>query len=223
MPKEKVCHHCERMLPIGEFVNSVGTKNPRGRTCLDCYQAKEQKAHEVAISNESEKIPKLKIMFGEFWKHYAWPQEFELTLYAERSECPYCGAPLGELYEIQPDGSYGLRRNHLDHMDPLNLGGEDSIRNAVFCCRTCNLKKGRRSFSEWLDCLTPDCREIAKKIYTEKHGHPPNEFVPGKPVARSSGVAFELMLEGDELREMYPEPVANGPPEPFEIVFKLPE
>jgi len=207
------------MRPIEEFVSSGGIKNSRGRTCSDCYQAKERKANDEALAGEAAKIPKLKILFGPFWKHYAWPQEFELTLYAERAECPYCGVPLGELYEKQADGSAGQRRNHIDHMDPLSLGGEDSIRNAVFCCRTCNGRKGQRSFADWLECLPPVFRKLSKDIYTEKHGHFPHEFEPGEPVARSSGIAFELLLEEDELREMYPEPIANGPPKPFEIVF----
>jgi hypothetical protein len=115
-------------------------------------------------------------------------------------------------------------------MDPLTRGGEDSIRNAVYCCGTCNHAKARRLFMVWLELLAPQYRELSRQIYIEKHGHTPEEFVPGEPQARTGG-GIELphgvfidtdatmrMTEGDLLRE-YPTPAVSGPPRDYLVRF----
>lgn len=56
-------------------------------------------------------------------------------------------------------------------MDPLSSGGEDSIRNAVYVCETCNLSKRNRLFIEWLGLLEPGLRPITRHAYIDKHGH----------------------------------------------------
>jgi hypothetical protein len=97
-------------------------------------------------------------------------------------------------------------------MDPLSKGGEDSIRNAVYVCEACNRKKRGMLFVNWLQTLEPEYRKLAHDIYRDKHEHEPEEFRQGPPSARDAGGWVELDLNEDELRELYPKPVVDGPP-----------
>lgn len=55
--------------------------------------------------------------------------------------CRYCGAKLSK------------RRTTLDHVVPRSRGGADDLTNLVLACRGCNLCKGTRTLTEWLDDL----------------------------------------------------------------------
>ncbi len=164
------------------------------------------------LVEEAAKARKLEVLFGPWWRHYAVPYEFSATLYIAQSTCPYCGGQLGSLSSLSPENPEEGQSAHLDHMDPLSLGGEDSLRNALYVCRACNLAKGKRPFVDWLAMLTPACREIARRIYQEKHGHAPEAFVPGVKQARLSLPRLELSLDEAVLRRLFPKPIVSGPP-----------
>lgn len=53
-------------------------------------------------------------------------------------ECPYCGDRLNN------------RNRHLDHKQPLVLGGAHSIYNLTPCCAGCNLRKNDMPYNQWL-------------------------------------------------------------------------
>lgn len=162
---------------------------------------------------EQAKIPKLEVMFGPWWRHYTPASEFQQTLFAERVQCPYCGGPLGPLYVSAADAPTPFRgRAHQDHMDPLAKGGEDSIRNAVYVCDLCNYKKGNRLFVEWLLIMEPCQRASASAIYTEKHGHPPQDFVPNSKTARMDYSLAPLAFDLEVVRKLFPRPIVSGPP-----------
>jgi len=210
------------MKAVTEFVSINGVENPRGHYCRDCHAERKEEERLSALLAEAEKVPKLKIIFGEWWVHYARPHDFQQTLYSERSKCPYCDAPLPPVY--MPKEALGEKRKkraHIDHMDPLSEGGEDSIRNAVYVCGTCNLLKRGKLFVDWLGMLEPEARERARAIYIQKHSHPPEDFWPSEPSLRSDGVMAELMLSEVELKEMYPEPIVDGPPSREKIVVEF--
>mgnify|MGYP001616935991 CR=1 FL=1 len=204
------------------FVDVSGVPNPKGGYCIDCHTIRVKEWEQEAREEKESKLRKLKIIYGEWWKHYCLPQEFSDDLYAERESCPYCGAKLPPQYlgDHPTLGSF-RGRAHLDHMDPLQLGGEDSIRNVVYACDDCNYKKGKCSFIDWLKILSPEQREISRAIYEEKHGHPPESFLPGEPNERCDGISAELCLDEEELKEMYPEPIVDGPPNNKSIVLSL--
>ncbi len=42
----------------------------------------------------------------------------------------------------------GMDGNHVDHIVPRKLGGDDSLNNLQLLCQQCNLKKGGRFFDE---------------------------------------------------------------------------
>jgi hypothetical protein len=164
------------------------------------------------LAVEAEKATKLEVIFGAWWRHYAVPYEFVATLYQERSTCPYCGEPLGALPAIQKGAEKEGYSAHLDHMDPLSRGGEDSIRNTIYVCRDCNLAKGRQLFSDWLRKLPVGLQESAYKFYEEKHGHALEAFVPGRKQVRLTLTRIELSLDEAVLRRLFPKPIVSGPP-----------
>jgi hypothetical protein len=105
-------------------------------------------------------------------------------------------------------------------MDPLDLGGEDSIRNALVCCASCNNKKWKKSFLYWLEQLSPGYKKLAREIYIEKHEHSPEEFVKGDPTTRID-TRYELLLDEEELKEMYLKPIVDGPPSNESITITI--
>jgi 5-methylcytosine-specific restriction endonuclease McrA len=193
MEKGKRCPKCKRLRPIADFVDTGGSSNKLGRYCIDCHRERLAAAYSERIEEEKSFISKLKIVYGEDWRQYAFPHQFEITLFSERDFCPYCG------------GNLEQSASHMDHMDPLELGGEDSIRNAVYCCQKCNLKKGVRSFVEWLNQLIPEFKELSRALYIEKHGNSPESFTPGTPTVRTTTGCIDavLLLDEEELKEMY--------------------
>lgn len=164
------------------------------------------------LAEEASKTRKLEVIFGPWWRYYAVPYEFPATLYLERSTCPYCGGPLGTLALVMPEATSESQSAHLDHMDPLSRGGEDSIRNTVYVCRDCNLAKGRRLFVDWLEKLDPANRDGAREIYKSKHGHTPEVFQPGAKQPRLTLPRHELSLDERVLRKLFPKPIVSGPP-----------
>lgn len=218
----KKCRECGESKPTERFVDASGVFNPRGWYCSDCYLIRVEKWKQAAIEERQSKLRKLKIIYGEWWQHYCLPREFASDIYNERDFCPYCGDKLPPEYLGEDPTKKPFRdRAHLDHMDPLNMGGEDSIRNVVYVCDKCNYRKGRQAFLNWLQTLKPKYRAISREIYENKHGHPPEAFKPGDPNERCDGVAGELCLSEEDLREMYPVPSVNGPPTNLSITITV--
>jgi 5-methylcytosine-specific restriction endonuclease McrA len=65
-------------------------------------------------------------------------------LFGEAKFCVYCVEPFNDSYD-----------KTADHVDPLYLGGKHSMDNLVICCRSCNSRKGRKGFVEWLIAERP--------------------------------------------------------------------
>lgn len=105
-------------------------------------------------------------------------QEFVRVLLDGRDFCLYCGKRITKAYDWTREGKSKKTYISLDHMDPLCLGGDDSGNNTVYCCVSCNSRKSRRSFTDWLNKLESPYKELARNIYQEKHGRSPEEFKP---------------------------------------------
>lgn len=158
------------------------------------------------LNAEEVVIRKLKILFGSLWRYYAYPQELKWTLYTEREACPYCAEPLQIVANL---GAQGVEDTqvHIDHMDPLSRGGEESFRNALCVCATCNISKGRRLFADWLATLADANQTIARAIYKQKLGREPEEFQPGPKQPRQTLMRLELGFDEQVLQKLYPNPV----------------
>lgn len=166
---------------------------------------------QVHLDSEQATIRKFEIIFGRWWPHYALPHELKWTLYGERGCCPYCSA------ELQIAVSHGIQdqedtARHIDHMDPLSRGGEESFRNALCVCAKCNLAKGKRLFADWLAKIPEPNRTDARAIYVQKLGRTPEAFCPGPRQVRILRTRIELGLEESVLRKLFPKPVVQGPP-----------
>jgi 5-methylcytosine-specific restriction endonuclease McrA len=209
MADTKQCRRCRKTLPLNRFVDSSGRHNPRGHYCLVCHLKRLDDWHRAGLRRELITIKKLRIIYGKHWRHYAAPEFFHANLLDERDFCPYCGTWFDE---ISPN-KFNLSPLHLDHMDPLDKGGENSIRNVVFCCGPCNIQKGRRSFLNWLTMLEPKYRQLARAIYRHKHGHAPEAFIEGHRTKKGwPYLELTLYKPVAELQKLFPKPVVINPP-----------
>jgi CRISPR/Cas system Type II protein with McrA/HNH and RuvC-like nuclease domain len=203
--KTKICPECKKNKNIDEFVNSMGVKAPRGRYCESCHK-KRKEAQEIKYrleslerwqAGEKDIIEKYKFLYEDDWKSRVPPSLVRLRLFMERDFCLYCGKSFKK-HQQQPD-SYEISENyHIDHMDPLKERGQDSIRNAVYVCKRCNLKKGDMPFVSWLKRLPPEYEKISREIYVEKHDHHPEDFKPGFMY----GENWIASLDWDQLRKL---------------------
>lgn len=142
------------------------------KTCPEC---KLVKPIDDFVSIYGVKNPRGKYCKSCFELHQ---QQHAISLMEGRDYCLYCGRKIEKAYDWTLEGKSEKTYLHLDHMDPLSLGGEDSETNTVYCCVECNLQKGNKPYSEWLMELTPDCREVARSIYIKKHGRAPEDYKP---------------------------------------------
>ncbi|MEZ5530460.1 MAG: HNH endonuclease [Porticoccaceae bacterium] len=108
-------------------------------------------------------------------------QQHAMSLMDGRDYCLYCGLKISKVYDWTPEDRSHKTYLHRDHMDPLSLGGEDIERNTVYCCVTCNLRKGNKFYKDWLKELEPKYREIAYIKYVKSHGRTPEEFIQSEP------------------------------------------
>lgn len=216
--RKKQCRKCKKEIKINDFVDIFGDFNERGHYCISCYE-KNEKEIEEEIQTQ---IEKLKTWYGKDWQHNALPGDFTYILSKERDFCPYCGKELWSYKD--KNGEFVEIVSHLEHMDPLDLGGEDSIRNTLYSCKSCNLKKGSKPFTEWVKQLEPKYRDISTQIYVEKHGHLPEEFQIGTPTARSDMLMFTGVLDDEDLLDYFPPVKADDSHNKHEIKItaKLP-
>jgi len=183
------------------FVDFQGRANPRARFCVECREKKDQESREVhfngCLASEINAMNRYKARYQDDWKSKAVPCDFFLVLFMERDFCPYCGKSFRE-DQIRKDYFIIREKYQVDHMNPLHMGGEDSLVNALCVCEECNLKKGHRAFSSWLEKLPPEFKQIAEQIYCEKLGYSPHQFVPSEPVLRSPGGSYEFFFDNEQ-------------------------
>jgi hypothetical protein len=216
--KEKVCPSCKKMLSYETFVTTWGEQSNSGRYCLPCHLEREEKQKQAEIQERKELIEKLQIVYGQYWRHYAAPENFLDSLQEERDCCPYCGTNFDD---VQPT-KFNDTPMHLDHMDSLHKGGEHSIRNTVYCCGPCNIKKGKLSFNKWLEKLEPESQKLAREIYIEKHGHPPEDFAEGCNWGKGSLDAELISFSSlGDVKSSYPTPIVDKPPSNEPIIIKI--
>jgi 5-methylcytosine-specific restriction endonuclease McrA len=218
MAKTKKCPRCTKILPLDMFADTGGATNSRGRYCAKCHAEKVLEWRKAAIEAENTLIRKLQIVYGDYWRHYTNPDDFYRLLRDERNYCLYCGTS----FEGATPDHFAQSSIHLDHMDPLERGGEHSIRNVVFCCGPCNIKKGWQPFTKWLKSLSYSCRELSRQVYIEKHGHSPEDFIEGCPQGRGSNdIELACFKTEEELMREYPQPIVDGPPSNQPIIISI--
>jgi len=105
-------------------------------------------------------------------------QEHAFSLMEGRNFCLYCGKIIYKAYDWTKDSKSVKTYLHRDHMNPLSLGGEDNDHNTVYCCTSCNVKKGNKTFIEWLKLLNLKYSKLSREVYIQKQKHIPEDFKP---------------------------------------------
>jgi len=72
------------------------------------------------------------------------------------THCAYCGSR--------------LLRKQTDHMNPVGLGGEHSLRNIVIVCPDCNARKATLSYEKWIERVDQQHRARVAALYVERYG-----------------------------------------------------
>jgi len=62
-----------------------------------------------------------------------------------------------------------LTRKQTDHMIPLVLGGEHTVRNIVIVCPDCNARKATLSYPEWIERVAPEHRARVVELYEVRY------------------------------------------------------
>ena len=195
----KKCPRGNETKPKSDFIDATGSNNTKGKYCSKCYKEREKESFlEILEDEKISTLRKLKIVYGDDWPKFTFPHELQYTLWSERDFCLYCGRtfPLSPYKE-----SFSI-----DHMEPLDKGGEDSYRNSVYCCNSCNSKKGKNLFIDWLDKLKPEYQKISLGVYVSKLDYHPKKYLPGLPTSRlGDGMRAWLLLDDDEIKELIEE------------------
>lgn len=87
----------------------------------------------------------------------ATPEAIE-RLKAEADCCAYCGASFSS-----------SRDRQTDHMVALCHGGEHSLRNIVIACASCNLRKAKLSYHEWVNRIAIEHRARVVRLWAERY------------------------------------------------------
>ena len=190
---EKLCKGCNRIKKKSKFIATCGQPNPRAKYCGECFNRRKEEARIEILDREAKYLEWCKKEYGEEYLAYVIPSNMNYILFFERDFCPYCGN------QLRPKGDRAIfsedikTHSNLEHMDPLCSGGEDTLRNTIYICAFCNQRKGEKPFLEWLKTLKPEYQDFARKIYIEKHGHKPEDFVAGPPTDRVSNTGVWYM------------------------------
>lgn len=89
-------------------------------------------------------------------EHPATAEEIQL-LKDTSSHCFYCSC------ELEGDA-------HIDHFQPLALGGEHAIENLVMACPTCNMSKGAKDPYSWALAKFSITEDQLKQKLKDNHG-----------------------------------------------------
>lgn len=205
----RTCRDCKMEYPRELATRCDGERSLRGFYCPSCGTRKACEYEEFLRQRAANISRNLWAAYRGWWKHFTSPRGWVPLLRTESENCPYCGCFLTD--DPPPRASSTAV---IDHMDPLSLGGEDSLRNAVFCCNRCNGIKKNKPFIRWLAELQDPFQKHSWALYVFKHEHQPDAFEAGPFEFRTEGVP--MFLEFDErqfkreLRGMLP--LTDGPP-----------
>jgi 5-methylcytosine-specific restriction endonuclease McrA len=219
-PALRTCRDCKREYLRELATRCDGERSLRGFYCPSCGIRRAREYEELLRQRELNIARNLWAAYRGWWKHFTPPRGWAKLLRTESENCPYCGRFLTD--DPPPRAASTAV---IDHMDPLSLGGEDSLRNAVFCCNRCNGIKKNKPFVRWLSELSVPFQENLRALYLFKHEHQPEAFETGPFEFRVEGIPLFLELDEREfkreLRGMLP--LADGPPATYLLNLLKPD
>jgi len=167
----RTCRDCKARFSSELATGSDGVRAPRGFYCPTCGERRAREYEHLLRQHRINITRNLWAAYRGWWIHFTPPKGWATILRTESDNCPYCGCLLND------DRSSPTRATAvIDHMDPLSAGGEDSLRNAVYCCFRCNGVKKNKPFTRWLTELPEPFRTQCRAIYIFKHEHQPEAF-----------------------------------------------
>ncbi len=114
--------------------------------CIDKIERANDK--QLHIKNELAKNAKEKRQIADGVKN----------LITKNRTCPYCGRPI----------DYKNSLAAADHIYPIAKGGQSTVRNMVYICRDCNLKKGTSTLNQFIKKYNLD-RDSIERNLTRMH------------------------------------------------------
>ena len=144
--KTKQCSHCSIRKPFSDFSPNKTSKDGRQTTCRPCRSAK---VHSGEWSGNVKRRALIK----------------------ERSDGSLTNEVLNEMFSISVcpccDGWMRSDAKALDHIIPIKLGGEHTIKNVMVLCWTCNSGKHAYHPSKWLRMLKPEAADRMRLHYSK--------------------------------------------------------
>lgn len=136
---QKICFKCETVKDLSDFSYN-DNRSCHHPFCKDCVKS----SAALVASRESRKQKMLDADDGSLTKKTIG------ELFGSTKNCPCCGRI--------------MQRNdkHMDHINPLALGGAHSITNVMVLCRECNTRKHAKSFDDWYASLDEKMKKSLK-------------------------------------------------------------
>jgi hypothetical protein len=190
MYKTKICKTCKQTTPSDQFLTQELKFTPRASSCYACvkiwYAERLQKIKESEAQLLSHTLAYLYILWREFPSIYLEATPFDIMSgcmsYTDQT-CLYCGYDFNVSFEQALNGIQPLQK-HSDHMDALNIGGLDHLRNFAYSCQTCNAKKGSKNFATWFFKCPSERQELILQYYQNRHERHPSDFIKASPIPR---------------------------------------
>ena len=102
----------------------------------------EEKQHKIdSLKNKAATINQEKRVFAESVKKRI----------GKNKDCPYCGSHISGI-------------PHADHIYPVSRGGESVVKNMVYVCSSCNLKKGNMTLTMFIKKFSLNREEIELRL-----------------------------------------------------------
>ena len=217
---QRICRDCGTSFDAPNACNAVGEPYIRGLFCPKCGAVRANEILKDIERREANVRRNLWLAYRGWWKHYTPPLRWSKLLRAERDTCPYCGACLPN-----DKTSSGNLNAVLDHMDSISLGGEDSLRNVIYCCSLCNSRKKNKRFVDWLAELEEPFCSHSRLLYELKHQHVPELFESEGWSMRTEGTPLFLELDEAEFRKEFKGmlPLRAEPPALYLMDFSQPD
>ena len=155
----KVCNVCKEEKPFNEFYKDRTTKDGFSRRCKNCDSKKTKEFRSRPEAIEAEK----KRTSSDKFKSYRKKESYKIKHRIRNRErkMKLKGIPLSEIDKwvtTQKMECYWCHKEckddyHIDHYIPLSKGGSHSIDNFVIACSFCNISKGAKMPSEFIEYM----------------------------------------------------------------------
>lgn len=123
-------------------LNQIGVQNAFLEKLDKRIKQLEEKKHKIdSLRNKAATITQEKRVIAESVKKRI----------GKNQQCPYCG-------------SYISGIPHADHIYPVSRGGESVVKNMVYVCSSCNLKKGNMTLTMFIKKFSLNRVEIESRL-----------------------------------------------------------